>query len=52
MDMIFKIIDPNLIVNTRSSSNPQDEDVKIKIFHALILDKLDYSNIDIANNKK
>ena len=51
MDMIFKIIDPNLIVNTRSSSNPQDEDVKIKIFQALILDKLDYSNIDIADKK-
>ena len=53
MDMIFKMIDPNLIVNTRSSSNSQDEDVKIKIFQALVLDKLDHKseNIDMANKK-
>jgi hypothetical protein len=39
--MIFKRIDPNLIINTRELSNSQKDNLKFKIFQALVLDDLE-----------
>jgi hypothetical protein len=39
--MIFKRIDPNLVINTRELSNSQKDNLKFKIFQALVLDDLE-----------
>jgi hypothetical protein len=39
--MIFKRIDPNLIVNTRDLSNSQKDILKYKILQALVFDDLE-----------
>lgn len=41
LDMIFKRIDPNLIVNTRDLSNCQKDNLKFKILQAIVFDDLE-----------
>jgi hypothetical protein len=41
IDYIFKVIDPNLTVNTRELTHNNKENVKFKILQALVLEEIE-----------